>query len=88
MSCHLKSVVSEIVSSSQSPKFVMTYKLGSNSGVVQVPKSLMSVHDYGPCGFEVLSPDEGDVINDSSFLKMSEIIDSKIGRYFVGKKLL
>lgn len=76
------------MSSSQSPKFVMTYKLGSDSGVVQVPKSLISVHDYGPCGFEVLSPDEGDVINDSTFMELREIIDSKIGRYFVSKKLL
>ncbi len=76
------------MSSSQSPKFVMTFKLGSDSGVVQVPKSLISVHDYGPCGFEVLSPDEGDVINDSTFMELREIIDSKIGRYFVSKKLL
>ena len=73
--------------SSLSSKFVMAHHLGPNSGVVSVPRSLMSVHDYGHCNLDDLSPVPQDVILDQTMSSMKQNFESKIGQYFASKSL-
>jgi hypothetical protein len=70
--------------SSESEKFSAAFRLGPESGVVSVPASLMSLHDYGPCGLDNLSPDPGDAVRDSTLSAMSHIIDANIAKFFGG----
>ena len=69
--------------SSLSSKFVMAHKLGPNSGVVSVPRSLMSVHDYGHCNLDDLSPDPQDVILDKTRSSMKQNFETKIKQILV-----
>jgi len=72
--------------SSESPKFVMTFRLGPKSEVVAVPPTLMALHDYGHCGLEDLPADPDDRVTDGTISKMSHVIDPNIGRFFTNKK--
>jgi len=68
--------------SSESQKFSFTFKLGPKSDVVSVPVTLMSLHDYGHCNLDDLSPDESDKVEDLTISKMSHVIDPNIGKFF------
>ena len=68
--------------STESPKFSFTFKLGPKSDVVIVPATLMSLHDYGHCSLDDLSPDKSDQVQDLTISKMSHVIDSNIAKFF------
>jgi hypothetical protein len=68
-------------------KFVVTHQLGPKSQVVSVPRSLMSVYDYGHCNLDELSSEPDDVVVDKTMSSLAHAFETKLGQYFVAKTL-